>query len=605
MGQSMGIRKRLVTLSVGIAVPLTIVGLAMLWGLWQRSRSELDHSIQAQSDLAAVAFEKWIDGQRQPLLTLAAIASSRPSDLPPEGRLAYAVKTRPHWIDLQILDASGASVVSEPVNSQPLPADVFTVLRNDTNGHNSWTVVTDWTRGEGHPILTLAVPVKGGGIIVARIDGIALGELFRSIELSDGAIIAVFDSQRRVLYRSSTENAYFGTNRSGSPLFASLKDQAKTVVEATSPYDGIKRVYALRVVKSCDCVVAVGVPSATLYSPARRQIRDYLIISFVALLCAVLAAVLIARGIAQPISRLRDATKEFGGGSLNSRAGIKGGGELEELGATFDEMADKIETRTLRLAELDRLKSEFVGGVSHELRTPLTTIKTLTRVLLRGGETKDERQEYLETIAAECDRQIDLVLNLLDLSRIEDGRFSPTSNAVNVNEVIRNCTAIERHAAQARSHTIVVDLPEAELFALADASALRRILCGLIENAIKYTPDGGQITLSARLRNGEAAISVTDNGCGISSADLPHIFEKFYRGHPSARFADSANDSAPQAPGVGLGLYLARTLLNQFGGRIVVDRADGDETTFTVYLQAVKQDSENEEPKDVEAIAHS
>jgi signal transduction histidine kinase len=603
----MGIRKRLLVLSIGIAVPLTIVGLVMLWGLWRRSRNELEHSIQNQSDLAAVAFEKWLDGQRQPLLTLATIASSRPSDLPPEERLAYIVKTRPHWIDLQILNTSSSTLETEPPNSQPLPGELLNALRSEIQRRNSWTVATDWTRGEGHPVLALAVPIQGGGLIVARIDGTAMGELFKSIELSDGAIIAVFDSQRRVLYRSSTENAYFGTNRSKSPLFTPLASQSKAVVEATSPYDDIRRVYGLRVVNSCDCVVAVGVPSATLYSPARKQITAYLVISFVALLCAVSAAVLIARRIAQPISRLRAAAHEFGSGKLTSRAQVKGGGELEELGAAFDEMAEKIETRTLRLAELDRLKSEFVGGVSHELRTPLTTIKTLTRVLLRGGETNDERKEYLETIAAECDRQIDLVLNLLDLSRIEAGKFSVTRTEVDVAEIVRNCAAIERHAAQARSHQIIVDLPKGELFAMADASALRRILCGLIENAIKYTPDGGRITLSAHLRDHEIAVSVSDNGCGISAADLPHIFEKFYQGHPSSSFVDPSNgDALPQAPGVGLGLYLARTLVNQFSGRITVEAADGNGSTFTIYLPTVENHSgANEDLPNVEAVAHS
>jgi signal transduction histidine kinase len=603
----MGIRKRLLVLSIGIAVPLTIVGLVMLWGLWQRSRSELDHSIQSQSDLAAVAFEKWLDGQRQPLLTLATIVSSRPNDLPPEERLSYILKTGPHWIDLQILNASGTRLVAEPTDSPPLPRDLLDALRTETQQRNSWTVATDWTRGEGHPVLALGVPIQGGGMIVARIDGVAMVELFRTIELSNGAIIAVFDSQRRVLYRSSTENAYFGTNRSNSPLFTSLAGQSKVVVEATSPYDGIERVYGLSTVNSCDCVVAVGVPSATLYSPARKQITAYLVISFVALLSAVSAAVLIARRIAQPISRLRDAAHEFGSGNLNSRARVNGGGELEELGAAFDEMAEKIETRTLRLAELDRLKSEFVGGVSHELRTPLTTIKTLTRVLLRGGETNDERKEYLETIAAECDRQIDLVLNLLDLSRIEAGNFSVTRMEVDVAGIVRNCAAMERHAAQARAHKIVVNLPESKLLAFADASALRRIICGLIENAIKYTPDGGRITLSARLYNGEVVVSVSDNGCGISAADLPHIFEKFYRGHPASTFINSPDsDALPQAPGVGLGLYLARTLVTQLGGRIGVEAIDGSGTTFTVYLPAVETGSEpHEERRDVETVAHS
>src|SRR5678816_283059 len=150
--------------------------------------------------------------------------------------------------------------------------------------------------------------------------------------------------------------------------------------DSTSPYDGVERVYGLAVVGSTDCVVATGVPSATLYRPARKQITRYLVFSLLALLCAMSAAILIARGIARPVVRLRDAAKEFGSGDLTRRAKVEGHGELEELGTAFDEMAEKIETRTLRLTELDRLKSEFVGGVSHELRTPLTTIKTLTLI---------------------------------------------------------------------------------------------------------------------------------------------------------------------------------------------------------------------------------
>jgi len=588
----MGIRKHLLVLSVGIAVPLTIVGLAMLGGLWQRSRTELNNSIQGQSDLAAVAFEKWLDGQRQPLLTLAAIAADRPNDwFTHSERLPYIVKTRPHWIDLQIISSSGSRLITEPSESPALPKELFASLFNEMALRNTWTVATDWTLGEGHPVLALAVPVADGAI-VARIDGIAMGELFRSIQLSNGAVITVFDSQRRVLFRSSTETAYLGTDRSGSPLFTSLAGKSQALVEAASPYDGIDRVYGLRVVPSCDCVVAVGVPSATLYSPARKQITVYLIISLVALVCAVSAAVLIARRIAQPISRLSDAAKEFGGGNLSSRAAVRSGGELQELGAVFDEMADRIETRTLRLAELDRLKSEFVGGVSHELRTPLTTIKTLTRVLLRGAETVDERREYLETISAECDRQIDLVLNVLDLSRIEAGKFSVTRSSVDVRKVLSDCAVIERLAAHAHSHQLIVDSSQDKLLASADSSALRRILCGLIENSIKYTPDGGQIKLSASRHNGEVAINVTDNGWGIRDEDLPHIFEKFYRGRPSKTFAASEDRITTEAPGVGLGLYLAQTIVRQFDGRITVEPGEGCGTNITVYLRAAEKEDE-------------
>jgi signal transduction histidine kinase len=589
---TVGIRKRLLALSIGIAVPLILVGLVILWALWQESRKELTHSIEEQSQLAAVAFEKWIDGQRQPLSTLATIAAEYPrGPFPFAGRLSYMVQTRPHWVDLRILDERGESLLTQSPGAEALPVEILRTLQNEIRRRNSWTVVTDWSRGEGYPLLALAVPIANGGMIVARIDGAAIGELFRNIELPEKAVIAVFDSQRRVLYRSSAENAYLGTDRSDSPLFAPLNIQQKAVVETTSPYDGIKRIYGLVVVGSTDCVVATGVPSSTLFSPARRQIGRYLIFSLVALLCAIVAAILIAKRIADPILKLSNAAKEFGRGELKARANVKHGGELEELGAAFDEMAHSIETRTLRLAELDRLKSEFVGGVSHELRTPLTTIKTLTRVLLRGGENQEERREYLETIAAECDRQIDLVLNLLDLSRIEAGAFTICCEKVAVCEVLKNCALIEGQAANIRSHDLNVDLPDGELLAIGDASALRRVLCSLVENSIKYTPDRGQIRLSARSEGAEIVIRVTDNGCGIKASDIPHVFEKFYRGRPSETPSKigECHSSASTAPGIGLGLYLARTIVEESGGRIYIEASDDRGTTVAIHLPALPE----------------
>ena len=579
----------------------------MLWALWRESKRELTHSIEEQSQLAAVAFEKWIDGQRQPLSTLATIAAEHPEGpLPFAGRFSYIVDTRTYWIDLWILDDAGATRASHSPNATSFPNEVLETLRTEMRRRNSWAVVTDWTRGEGYPLLALAVPVATGGTIVARIDGTAVAELFRSIQLSQGAVIGIFDSQRRVLYRSSAENTYLGTDRSDSPLFAPLSKQSKAVVETTSPYDGVKRIYGLVVVGSTDCVVATGVPSSTLYGPARKQIGRYLIFSFVALLCAIAAAIVIARSIARPILKLSSAAEEFGRGELKARANVKDGGELEQLGTAFDEMAERIETRTLRLAELDRLKSEFVGGVSHELRTPLTTIKTLTRVLLRGRESQEERREYLETIAAECDRQIDLVLNLLDLSRIEAGVFTVCPTKVDAADIVKNCAVIERHAASTRFQDLRVDVPARKLFAVADANALRRVLCSLVENSIKYTREGGTISLSAKPENDEVVIRVSDTGCGIEASDIPHIFEKFYRGRPSSTARNRVNGDSPglETPGVGLGLYLARMVIEELGGRICVEASSDRGTTLAVHLSAFRQNKETTELDLVEASTH-
>jgi signal transduction histidine kinase len=224
---------------------------------------------------------------------------------------------------------------------------------------------------------------------------------------------------------------------------------------------------------------------------------------------------------------------------------------------------------------------------------------------LRGGESQEERREYLETIAAECDRQIDLVLNLLDLSRIEAGAFTVSPARVDAAEIVKNCAVIERHAASTRSHNLQVDLPGEELFAVADANALRRVLCSLVENSIKYTPDGGSIRLSGKLEAEEVVIRISDTGCGIEASDVPHVFEKFYQGKPSKTSTDIAGVSRSEAPGIGLGLYLARTVIEEFGGRICVECSNDRGTTLAVRLPAFRENADTKEGELVEASTHS
>ncbi|MEJ7576256.1 MAG: PAS domain-containing protein [Pyrinomonadaceae bacterium] len=133
-------------------------------------------------------------------------------------------------------------------------------------------------------------------------------------------------------------------------------------------------------------------------------------------------------------------------------------------------------------------KDDFLALVSHEFRTPLTTIKTLTRVLQEGDETEAERQEYLDTISVECDRQIDMVLNLLDVSRIEDGTFDFAHARVDVREVLRSCCKIWSHAAEARKQQFKMEIPQDLLYVLGDMKALRRAICTIIENASSTRP---------------------------------------------------------------------------------------------------------------------
>lgn len=576
---AMSIRRQLLLLILGITVPFTLVGVFGLLRVWSISRTQLNDSVQQQAELAALAFERWVDSQRRPLETIAAIAAD--ANLQSLSSVEYGIKTRPYWIDVSIVSAAGEIVQSFPVNQEHAPSALVDYLLTETQARNSWLLVTDRTRDESRPIVAIVTPIPNGGAVLLRIDGAAINELFSQIQPPGSAVIVVFDAQGQLLFRKQTDDGPLAIDVDSSPLFSALGAQRVTVAELRSPYDNISRVYGLCRAGRTDFVIAIGVPSATLYEPMRRQFTRYALFSLLAFACAIFAAILMQRKIVAPIQRLRAAATGLGKGNFDVSAPTSSATEIGELGVTFNKMAQEIKQREERLTELDRLKSEFVSSVSHELRTPLTTISTLTHVLRHARISEAERHEYLDTIAAECDRQTDLVANLLDLSRIESGAYNLELDPVDVGQVVQHCLRTIKHSAKTHHHQITADLPDSPITVLAHNLTLRRAVCTIAENAIKYTPDGGTIVLGVQANGREGCIYIKDNGYGISPTDLPHIFERFYQGRST---------NADVEPGVGLGLYVVRGLVKQLGGRISVESEVGSGSTFTICLPRCADD---------------
>jgi signal transduction histidine kinase len=243
----------------------------------------------------------------------------------------------------------------------------------------------------------IAVPIQKGGAVIATIDGAAINELFDRIELSQQVVISVVDSDGRILYRRRGSEAPSEADVSWPPISSVLTSQGKNVVELTSPIDGIKRVYGVAHVKETGLIALIGIPSSTLYEPARRRFIRYALFGVIALLFAGGAALVIERSVVRPVRRLRSTAQRLGGGELTARAPVHGGDEIGDLAAAFNRMATQIGEREERLTELDRLKSEFVSSVSHELKTPLTTIKLLAHLLQRSGVSEEEKLDYAKT----------------------------------------------------------------------------------------------------------------------------------------------------------------------------------------------------------------
>jgi two-component system phosphate regulon sensor histidine kinase PhoR len=227
-----------------------------------------------------------------------------------------------------------------------------------------------------------------------------------------------------------------------------------------------------------------------------------------------------------------------------------------------------------QVRRLETVRRDFISNISHELRTPLASLKALVETLRDGAlDDPPAAQRFLEQMDGEVDALTQTVQELLELSRTESGQaplqLKPASVAGLIQQVARRLLPqAERAGLQ-----LTVDVPESPAPVLADAERVEQALTNLLHNAIKFTPSGGQITLSAREQGGEAIISVRDTGTGIASEDLPRIFERFYKA-----------DRARSTSGTGLGLSIAKHIVQAHGGRIWAESVLGQGSTFSIAL---------------------
>jgi two-component system phosphate regulon sensor histidine kinase PhoR len=231
------------------------------------------------------------------------------------------------------------------------------------------------------------------------------------------------------------------------------------------------------------------------------------------------------------------------------------------------------------LRRLERVRRDFVANVSHEFKTPLTAIQGFAETLLSGAlDDKANRNRFVEIIRDHARRLARLTDDLLKLSRIEAGRLELEIRPIRVEALVNGCVETARLNAKTRGLEIHVDLQQDAPAVRGDGAQLGEVLQNLLDNALQYTPSGGQIEVKARANGHEVIFTVSDTGIGIPESDLERIFERFYR-------VDAARSR--EAGGTGLGLAIARHIVEAHGGRIWVESAVGQGSRFHFSVPSV------------------
>jgi PAS domain S-box-containing protein len=229
-----------------------------------------------------------------------------------------------------------------------------------------------------------------------------------------------------------------------------------------------------------------------------------------------------------------------------------------------------------RLRELDRLKDEFIALVSHELRTPLTSIHGYLELVLDGGagELGPEQQRFLSVVERNTKRLMQLVGDLLFMAQVEAGKLALDLEEVDLNEVLAECIEAAKPVADDRQVELVTDLAETPTM-LGDRSRLAQVLDNLISNALKFTPASGRVSVRVSRTGRDAVVEVADTGVGIPAEEQDRLFERFFR---------SSNATEQAIPGSGLGLTIAKTIVERHEGSIEIESAEGKGTTVRVRL---------------------
>jgi signal transduction histidine kinase len=327
----------------------------------------------------------------------------------------------------------------------------------------------------------------------------------------------------------------------------------------------------------------VGIPvkeskvrSILLYAPkqpitdAVNEIERMILLSgFGAVLLTIGLTWLLSRRLVNPLLAMKEAAQILSKGDFKVKIPVNGKDEIAQLGEAINHLAND-------LHRLQTSRKEFLSNVSHELRTPLSYVKGYSQALDEGMlKTEEDHKKYIKVIRQEADRLARLVDDLFDLTQMDEGQLRLSEEQVDLDEIVRKMIQTVDPRAQAKNITLHYQKNDPLLTIEGDYGRLSQVLFNLLDNAIRHTPEEGEIAVTTRVQNDHVKLVVQDSGSGIPEKELPYVWERFYRVDKSR---------ARQLGGTGLGLAIVKQIVEGHQGSIALESKEEVGTTVTVTL---------------------
>jgi len=586
------LRSHLVTLVLVAVLPVLAFTAVMGAVYWRQQRDAYDERFLERVRALATALDRELDGHVRALQVLGQSTALLNGDIKSFYDRAARVRAEQRaWDGVVLLDPNGQQLANTrrpfgtPLPRTAVPDAILTQVA--TSGRPA---VTPLLRGAviGRYTTAVIVPVRLHGdvryLLLCSIEPTWWLDLLAPYPIVRGATMTLVDQNGIIIARTLNHERWVGKPPS-SALLAQIAKSPESAYRNNVGLEGQRFYSAHSRVPISGWSLATGVPSETVDSALRGPAIALAAGAIVMVALALGLAVVVGQRIARPVAALARSVVSFGGGGATEPLHSPAVDEVREVAQAFEEAAARLRARETTLREAreeaetaNRMKDEFLAVLSHELRTPINAVYGWARILRTspGGTSLPHGLEVIERNAA---AQVQLIEDLLDVSRIVRGKMQLDVRSVDVAAAVAGAMESMRHAADVKGIHLERQLADGVGPIVGDPDRLRQVVWNLLSNAIKFTPSGGRVTVKLARVNAHVEIVVTDTGSGIEPDLLPHIFERFRQG-------DST--STRRHGGLGLGLALVKHIVELHGGTVRAEAgANGAGTTFTVTLPVV------------------